>query len=300
MPVLNRVRDELRAAGLVRGRRIGVDLPVAANAEHLVSALAEAGAELSAREPEVVIGEDGASLVESGTTISCADARCVRLVIDRYGTGQAAVNAVLDRTNLLIADKDVVVVGYGPLGKGVAASLRGLAARVTVCDADPFAALEAHHEGFDVRPLADACPTANLVIAAGGAVGDAAIAALRDGALVANAGSSPDAIDLAGLREQARETRMARDHVEEFVLPEGRSLFIIGGGGPVHASAGEGLSVEMTDLMLAAYALAAAYLLEHGASLEPRAHALPADIDERIARITLDALGLRVGQGAPA
>jgi adenosylhomocysteinase len=235
--------------------------------------------------------------------IAANDARSKLLFDNRYGTGQSAINAVLDRTNLLAADKDVVVVGYGWVGKGIAARTRGLAARVTVCEVEPFAALEAHHDGFDVAPLVEACSTADLVISATGVrgtIGPDAIAALPDGALLANAGAVDDEIDVLHLANTAVETRLARDHVEEFVLPDGRSLFLVGAGVVVNLSAGEGHPVEIMDLTFAVQALSAAYLLEHGRGLEPKVHALPAELDEEVARLKLEALGLRIDTLTPA
>jgi adenosylhomocysteinase len=226
--------------------------------------------------------------------ITTNDARCKQLFDNRYGTGQSAVNAILDRTNLLAADKDVVVVGYGWVGKGLAARLRGLAARVTVCEVDPFAALEAHHDGFDVAPLAEACHSTHIVISATGVrstIGPDALEALPDGALLANAGAVDDEIDVAWLRDRATETHVARDAVEEFVLDDGRSLFLVGGGIVVNLSAAEGHPAEIMDLTFAAQALAAAHLLEHGAGLAPRVHPLPVELDESVARLALGALG---------
>jgi adenosylhomocysteinase len=235
--------------------------------------------------------------------IATNDARCKQLFDNRYGTGQSAVNAILDRTNLLAADKDVVVVGYGWVGKGLAARLRGLAARVTVCEVEPFAALEAHHDGFDVAPLVDACRTADVVITATGVrstIGPEALEALPDGALLANAGAVDDEIDVAWLRGEATETRSAREAVEELVLDDGRSLFLVGGGVVVNLSAAEGHPAEIMDLTFAAQALAAAHLLEHGAALAPEVHPLPVDLDERVARHALDALGLHIDELTPA
>jgi adenosylhomocysteinase len=234
--------------------------------------------------------------------IAANDARCKYLFDNRYGSGQSAVNAVLDRTNLLLADKDVVVIGYGWVGKGIATRARGLAARVTVCEVEPIAALEAHHDGFDVAPLVEACRTADVVISATGVrrtVGADALATLPDGALLANAGAVDDEIDVAALREQAVETREAREHVEEFRLDDGRSLFVVGGGVVVNLSAGEGHPAEIMDLTFAVQALSAAYLIRHGRELEPRVHRLPAEIDEEVARMKLAALGIQIDALTP-
>ncbi|HEY0416082.1 MAG TPA: adenosylhomocysteinase [Gaiellaceae bacterium] len=229
--------------------------------------------------------------------IAVDDARAKSLVGDRFGAGQSAVNAILDRTNLLAADKEAVVVGYGSLGKGIAARLRGLAARVTVCEVDPFAALEAHHEGYDVAPLLEACARADVIVtaaAAPGALGGEALAVVRDRAVLANAGSADDTIDVAWLAANAAGRREVRDHVEEIVLADGRALFLVGGAVAVDQAAAEGRPAEAMDVTLSLQALAAAHLLEHAGSLGPSVHVLPAGLDEEVARLTLDAAGVRI------
>jgi adenosylhomocysteinase len=235
--------------------------------------------------------------------IAANDARCKYLFDNRYGSGQSAINAVLDSTNLLLAGKCVVIVGYGWVGKGMALRARGLGARVAICEVDPFAALEAHHDGFDVAPLLDACATADVVLTATGvrhALDAEAIGALPDGALLANAGGIDDEIDVGALREAAQETRIVRDHVEEFRLDGDRSVFVVGEGVCVNLSAGEGHPAEIMDLTFSVQALSAAYLLQNAKDLAPEVHALPAEIDEHIAREKLKALGLRIDTLTPA
>jgi adenosylhomocysteinase len=236
--------------------------------------------------------------------IAANDARCKHLFDNRYGSGQSAVAAVLDATNLLLAGKTVVVVGYGWVGKGIASRARGLNARVIVCEVDPFAALEAYHEGFDVLPLRDACGTADIVLTATGsrdALPQSAIDELPDGAILANAGGINDEFDVAALRERAREVRDARPpHVREYVLEEDRSVFVVGDGVVVNLSAGEGHGVEIIDLSFGVQALAAGHVLVHGAELEPRVHALPDEIDRQLARWKLEALGLEIDALTPA
>jgi adenosylhomocysteinase len=380
MPVLNRVRDRLRAEGSVNGRRIAVILPLEPKTAYLAAILAEAGASVSvafqgamvhddvaaglaargvevfaqrgstpeqelesfgevrARRPEVVI-DDRADVIRLAHTthpevletllgaseettsgvvalrameadgslkvpcIAANDARCKRLFDNRYGTGQSAVNAVLDATNLLLAGKRVVIVGYGWVGRGIARRARGLAAEVTVCEVDPFAALEAYHDGFDVAPVIDACATAELVITATGvreALGEEAIDALPDGALLANAGGIDDEFDVAKLRARATEVRRVREHVEELKLASGRSVFVIGGGVVVNLSAAEGHPAEIMDLTFGVQALSAVYLLQHGRELGAGVHQVPAEIDEEVARAKLEALGLRIDALTPA
>jgi adenosylhomocysteinase len=376
MPVLNLVRDRLRAEGTVAGRRIAVILPVEPKTAYLAAILAEAGAEVCvdfegvmvhdvfaaglaargvevfaqagssreeelrffeevlARRPEVVI-DDRADVIRLAHTthpevlesligaseettsgvvqlrameadgtlkvpcIAANDARCKYLFDNRYGTGQSSVNAVLDRTNLLAADKNVVVVGYGWVGKGIALRLRGLAARVTVCEVDPFAALEAYHDGFDVLPLVEACSRADVVISGTGVRRTLVPDAQQSppvGALLAHAGAVDDEIDVEWLRSHSEEVRAARDHVEEFALRDGRSLFLVGAGVVVNLSAGEGHPAEIMDLTFAVQALSGAHLMQHGRELEPRVHTLPAEIDEEIARLKLETLGVRIDE----
>jgi adenosylhomocysteinase len=234
--------------------------------------------------------------------IAANDARCKYLFDNRYGSGQSAVNAVLDATNLLMAGKRFVCVGYGWVGRGIARRARGMGAQVTVCEVEPFAALEAYHDGFEVAPLVEACAQAEILVTATGvrgAVGADAIAALPDGAIIANAGGIDDEFSVPKLAESAREVRSAREHVDEYVLEDGRSILVVGGGVVVNLSAGEGHPAEIMDLTFAVQALSARHLMLNGPSLEPRVHRLPAEIDESIARMKLDALGLRIDALTP-
>ena len=379
MPVLNSIRDTLRADGSVAGRRIAVILPVEPKTAYLAAVLAEAGAQVTvafqgvmvhddvaaglaargvevfakrgstheqeleyfgqvlAHRPEVVIDDRadvirlahtthpevletllGASeettsgvvalraMAADGTLkvpcIAANNARCKYLFDNRYGTGQSAISAVLDATNLLLAGKKVVIVGYGWVGKGMALRARGLGADVTVCEVEPFAALEAYHDGFEVAPLVEACATAELVLTATGvrhSVGPDAIAALTDGALLANAGGIDDEFDIPALRTSAIETRKVREHVEEFRLDDDRSVFVVGEGVCVNLSAGEGHPAEIMDLTFSVQALSARYLLQHAADLAPGVYTLPPEIDEAIAREKLRALGVRIDTLTP-
>ena len=235
--------------------------------------------------------------------IASNDARCKHLFDNRYGSGQSAVAAVLDATNLLLAGKTFVVVGYGWVGKGIARRARGLNARVVVCEVDAFAALEAYHDGFDEMPVREACVGADVVMTATGcrdALPAPAIDELRDGAILANAGGIDDEFDVEALGERALEVREARPpHVREYVLERDRSVFVVGAGVVVNLSAGEGHGAEIIDLSFGVQALAARQLLLHGAELEPRVHQLPPEIDEQLARWKLEALGLAIDRLTP-
>lgn len=229
------------------------------------------------------------------------DARCKHLFDNRYGSGQSVVSSVLDRTNRLMAGARVVVVGYGWVGKGIARVAAGLGGRVTVTEVDPVAALEAHHDGFDVAPVAEACATAEFVITTSGthnALGEDAIDHCPDGVVLANAAGIDDEFDTDALTRRATAVREARPQVTEYVLPGSRSVFVVGGGHCANLSAGEGHPVEVMDLTFAVQGLAAAHLARHGEEMEPGLCDLPAEIDDWIAREKLAALGIGI-DGTP-
>ena len=229
--------------------------------------------------------------------IAANDARCKYLFDNRYGTGQSTVAAVMDTTNLLVAGKRLAVIGYGWVGKGIAARARGMNARVIICEVDPFAALEAYHDGFEVMTTHEACKVADIVMTATGVRGalpPEAIEELKDGALLANTGGIDDEFSVPALRDRAVETRVVRRDVEEFRLDDDRSIFVLGAGVVVNLSAGEGHPVEIMDLTFSVQALSARHLLLHAHELEPRVHRLPAEVDERIARDKLETLGVRI------
>jgi adenosylhomocysteinase len=234
--------------------------------------------------------------------IASNDARSKYLFDNRYGSGQSVMQAVMDTTNLLMAGKIILVVGYGWVGKGIARRARGAGARVVIAEVDAFAALEAHHDGFDVMPVLEACRQADLVITATGtrgALGIDAIERLKDGAIIANAGGIDDEFNVPELADQALEVHEVRRNVVQYRLQEDQSVFVLGGGRVVNLSAAEGHPVEIMDLSFAVQALAVAHLLVHADELGPGLHPLPAEIDERIVRDKLDALDIHIDRLTP-
>ncbi len=295
--------EELRSFAEVLSRRPEVVIDDRADVIRLAHTThREALADLIGASEETTSGVLALRAMEADGTlevpcIAANDARCKYLFDNRYGSGQSTVAAVMDATNLLVAGKRFVVVGYGWVGKGIARRARGLGAEVIVCEVDPFAALEAHHDGFAVMTAEAACSVADIVMTATGtraSLPPAAIERLRDGALLANAGAVDDEFSVAALRDRALEAHRVREHVEEFVLDPDRSVFVVGDGVVVNLSAGEGHPVEIMDLTFSVQALAARHLLRHGAELEPRVHLLPHEIDEGIAFRKLEALGLAI------
>ena len=229
--------------------------------------------------------------------IAANDARCKYRFDNRYGTGQSTITAIMQNTNLMVGGKRVVVLGYGWCGKGIARYAAGLGARVTICEIDPVRGLEAYADGFDVLPALDAAEIGEVFITATGST-DVLTAPhferMRDGAILANAGGVDVEIDVEGLRSTTSEVREVRRNVEEFTTADGRKLHLIGRGMVVNLTAGDGHPVEIMDLTFAIQALCAHHLANNHASMENGVHLLPKEIDDEVARMKLDAVGMGV------
>ena len=229
--------------------------------------------------------------------LAANDARCKYLFDNRYGTGQSALTAVMQNTNLMLGGKRLVVLGYGWCGKGIARYAAGLGARVTVCEVDPVRGLEAYADGFDVLPALEAAKLGEIFITATGALDVLTrehFENMRDGAILANAGGVDVEIDVQTLRDLSGVPRTVRRNVEEFRMPDGRALHLIGRGMVVNLTAGDGHPVEIMDLTFAIQALCAHHLANNHEDLAPAVHRLPHEIDDRVAQIKLQTLGMAV------
>jgi adenosylhomocysteinase len=234
-----------------------------------------------------------------------ADATTTKRMFDNTcGTGQSVIDGVLRATNILLAGRVVVVAGYGASGRGVAAAARGLGAQVVVTEVDPVRALEAALAGFRVLPMADAVPSGEVFITATGSrdvIAAGHLPALRDGAILANAGHFDIEIDVRALAEAAvKVTRDVRPHTDEYLLTDGRRLLLLAEGRVVNLVAAEGNPPQVMDVAFAGQALALAWLAGGDAALPPGVHAVPAEIDEQIARLTLESVGARIDALTPA
>ncbi|MDQ3964999.1 MAG: adenosylhomocysteinase, partial [Actinomycetota bacterium] len=234
--------------------------------------------------------------------IAANDARCKYLFDNRYGTGQSTLTAIMQNTNLMVGGKRVVILGYGWCGKGIARYAAGLGARVTVCEVDPVRGLEAYADGFDVLPALEAAKIGEVFITATGSRDVLArehFERMRDGAILANAGAVDLEIDTPSLAATAAKAREVRRNVEEFAMPDGRRLYLIGRGMVVNLTAGDGHPVEIMDLTFAIQALCAHYLANNHRTLAPAVHLLPKGIDDEVACIKLEALGMGVDSLTP-
>ncbi len=229
--------------------------------------------------------------------IAVNDSKTKHMFDNRYGTGQSTIDGFLRATNRLIAGATFVVCGYGWCGRGVATRAAGMGARVIVTEVDPIRALEAVMDGFDVRPIADAVAVADFLCTVTGGehvVAREHFAALKDGAIVANAGHFDVELDVAALAELAVDRVQIRPSLVAYRLPDGRTVHLLAEGRLVNLAAAEGHPPDVMDLSFANQALAAEYLAQQGAGLSPKVFALPDALDQQVARLSLRARGVAI------
>lgn len=220
-------------------------------------------------------------------------ARMKHLIDNRYGTGQSTWGAIMGATNLLVAGKNVLIVGYGWCGRGLALRAAGLGARVFVCESDPVKAVEAAMEGYRVVTLVEGMRLADFVVTATGrpgVVGEEALAAAKDGAVLANAGHFGYEYDNAALAAMASGPTEVRAGVEAYALPGERSVYLLARGELVNLAWGDGHPVEIMDISFALQAMAAEYLVVHQQELPMGVHPVPDALDDAAARLVLEHL----------
>jgi adenosylhomocysteinase len=225
------------------------------------------------------------------------DARCKYLFDNVHGTGQSVWEGVMRATNLVLAGKTVVIVGYGWCGRGCALRAQGLGAHVVVCEVDPIKAADAMMNGCRVLPLADACRVADVVLTVTGVrhtLRGEHFELLKDNVLLANAGHFWEEIDVASLERRAVERKPLRATVEGFKLADGRWLNLLGGGNIVNISCADGHPAEIMDMSFALQALAARHVVTSAGQLAADCHPVPAAIDEQVARLKLAAAGVAI------
>jgi adenosylhomocysteinase len=229
--------------------------------------------------------------------IAVNEAKTKHLFDNRYGTGQSTIDGIIRATNVLLAGKRFVVAGYGWVGRGVAMRARGMGALVIITEVDPVRALEAAMDGFDVMTMARAAEVGDIFCTATGdksVITRAHMERMKDGAILSNTGHFNVEIEIPALREYAAETREARAFVDEFTLPDGRNLYLIGDGRLVNLAAAEGHPALVMDMSFANQALSAEWVVANGAALEHRVYDVPEDIDDEIARLKLATMGIEV------
>lgn len=234
--------------------------------------------------------------------VAVNDADTKHLFDNRYGTGQSAIDGILRATNRLIAGSVFVVCGYGWCGRGVAMRARGMGARVIVTEVDPIRALEAVMDGFMVMPLAEAARVGDFFVTVTGDIGvirKEHFEVMKDGAMVANAGHFNVEIDLEALEAISLSKKQMRPFVDEYTLEDGRRIVVLGEGRLVNLVAAEGHPSAVMDMSFADQALAVEYLVKEGRGLEPQVYRLPRHLDEEVARIKLESMGISIDKLTP-
>ena len=229
--------------------------------------------------------------------VAVNDADTKHFFDNRYGTGQSTLDGILRATNLLFAGLRVVILGYGWCGRGVAMRAKGLGADVIVTEINPTKALEATMDGFRVMPMADASKIGDVFITVTG--NKSVVAAqhfrlMKDGAVVANSGHFNVEIDIPALEKLAVAKRQTREFVDEYTLRGGKKIYLLGEGRLINLAAAEGHPAVVMDMSFADQALSAEYMVKNAKSLEPKVYPVPADIDQNVARLKLQSLGVSI------
>jgi adenosylhomocysteinase len=229
--------------------------------------------------------------------VAVNDADTKYLFDNRYGTGQSTIDGIIRATNRLITGSHFVVVGYGWCGKGVAMRAAGLGAHVIVTEVNPIRALEAVMDGFQVMKMDDAAEIGDIFCTVTGnlhVIRYEHFEKMKDGAIVSNSGHFNVELDLETLAKHTKARREIRDFVEEFTLPNGRSIYILGDGRLINLAAAEGHPSSVMDMSFANQALASEFVAKNHRTLEKKVYRLPQEIDHQIAQLKLEAMGAKM------
>jgi len=229
--------------------------------------------------------------------IAVNDADCKHLFDNRYGTGQSTLDGILRATNILLAGSRFVVCGYGWVGRGVAQRARGAGARVIITEIDPTRALEAVMDGFEVMPMSQAARVGQVFVTVTGNKGVIRrehFAAMADGAIVCNSGHFNVELDIPALRKLAKAKRPARPFVDEYLLRNGRRVYLLGEGRLINLASAEGHPASVMDMSFANQALSAEFMAKKFKKLEKKVYRVPLEIDREIARLKLLSMGIAV------
>lgn len=230
--------------------------------------------------------------------VAVNDAASKHLFDNRYGTGQSTVDGIIRATDLLLAGSKVVVAGYGWCGRGFAMRARGMGAIVIITEIDPIKALEATMDGFDVMPMSQAAKVGNLFVTLTGnksVIRPEHFRVMKDRAVVANSGHFNVEIDIPGLKKISKKlNRNVRNHVDEYILKNGRRINLLAEGRLINLAAAEGHPASVMDMSFATQALAAEYVIKKKGKLAVAVHDVPVDIENKVCTLKLKSMGLEV------
>jgi adenosylhomocysteinase len=234
--------------------------------------------------------------------VAVNEALTKHLFDNRYGTGQSAIDGILRATNILFAGRTVVVGGYGWVGRGIALRADGMGANVVVCEVDPIRALEAAMDGYRVMNAADAAGVGDVFISGTGNLnvwGAPHFPLMRDGAILANAGHFNDEFELPALEAQSSSSREVRPFTREYLMPDGRRIYVLADGRLVNLGAAEGHPAMVMDMSFANQALGLEWLRQNLEGLEGAVYGIPDAIDREVARLKLVSMGIAIEPMTP-
>jgi adenosylhomocysteinase len=229
--------------------------------------------------------------------IAINDALTKHFFDNRYGTGQSTLDGVIRATNVLLAGKKFVVVGYGWCGRGLATRAKGMGSDVIVTEIDPMKALEAVMDGFRVMPMNEAAKIGDFFVTLTGdinVIDEHHFKLMKDGAIVANSGHFNVEINIPALAKMAKSKRLVRPYVDEYVMADGRRIYILGEGRLINLASAEGHPASVMDMSFANQALSLEYLAKNASKLEKQVYSVPEEIDKNIAKLKLAAMGVEI------
>jgi len=229
--------------------------------------------------------------------IAVNDAYCKYLFDNRYGTGQSTWDGIMRTTNLTVAGKVVVVAGYGWCGKGVSMRAKGLGANVIITEVDPIKAIEAIFDGFRVMTMGDAAKEGDIFVTLTGCkhvINREHFAVMKSGAVLANAGHFDLEINKDDLSQISVSNRVVRKNIEEFVMNDGRKIYLLAEGRLVNLAAGDGHPTEIMDLSFAMQALAVLHILKHHKDMANQVFNFPEEVSTKVALLKLAAMGTKI------
>ncbi len=234
--------------------------------------------------------------------IAVNDAQTKYLFDNRYGTGQSTIDGITRATNILWAGKKVVICGYGWCGHGIALRAKGLGSQVIVTEVEPVRALEAVMDSYQVMPLIEAARLGDIFITTTGdknVIDSAHLKVMKNGAILANSGHFNVEINIPALESLAHSKRRIRPFVDEYILNDGRHLYLLGEGRLVNLAAAEGHPASVMDMSFANQALCLEYMVKNRGSLETKVYPVPEEIDKQVARLKLNSMGIDIDSLTP-
>jgi len=234
--------------------------------------------------------------------IAVNDAMTKHLFDNRYGTGQSTIDGIVRATNILLAGKNFVIAGYGWCGRGLASRARGMGANVIVTEVDPLPALEAVMDGFRIMPMAEAAVIGDIFVTVTGdlnVIDRHHFTLMKDSAIVCNSGHFNVEINIPALEEMSGEKRLVRPFVEQYILNDGRRINLLGEGRLINLAAAEGHPASVMDMSFANQALSLEYMVKNAEKLEKKVYSVPPEIDQEIARLKLEAMGVKIDTLTP-